>query len=165
MAAVKEVLDGETGDNDNPRKAGRDALAAMELPPDSVRLCVVQFLDAFERVKYFRHGLKQPIGLGPRGLRGDGMQQFDEGGEATVHEGSRLFFPGGLAYEGQHSEAPSFATAWRGGKSSRLYAVLAAHWKTKKTERALTQLALAALGDEAGAPLGGLALITGVSVS
>lgn len=165
VAAVKEVLDGETGDNDNPREAGRDALAAMELPPDSVRLCVVQFLDAFERVKYFRHGWKQPIGLGPRGLRGDGMQQFDEGGEATVHEGSRLFFPGALAYEGQHAEAPSFATAWRGGKASRLYAALSAHWKTKKTERSLTQLALAALGDEAGAHLGGLALITGVPVS
>ncbi|MDP1829312.1 MAG: hypothetical protein Q8L48_38965 [Archangium sp.] len=164
MAAIREVLDGETGDNDNPRKAGREALAALALPPDSVRLCVVQFLDAFERVKYFRHGWKQPIGLGPRGLRGDGMQQFDEGGEATVHEGSRLFFPGGLTYEGQHQDAPSFATAWRGGKASRLYAALTSHWKTKKTERAMSQLALAALSDESSAQLGGLALVTGVPV-
>ena len=162
VAAIKEVLDGDTGDNDNPRQAGRDALAAMGVPPESVRLCVVQFLDAFERVKYFRHGWKQPLGLGPRGLRGDGMQQFDEGGEATVHEGSRLFFPGELAYEGQHHEAQAFATAWRGGKASRLYAALTSHWKTKKTERALSMLALAALSDEASAQLGGMALVTGV---
>ena len=165
VAAIKEVLDGATGDNDNPRQGGRDALAALALPPDAVRLCVVQFLDAFERVKYFRHGWKQPLGLGSRGLRGDGMQQFDEGGEATVHEGSRLFFPGGLAYEGQHHEAQAFATAWRGGKASRLYAALGAHWKTKKTERALALLALAALSDEAGAQLGGFALVTGVPAS
>ena len=58
-----------------------------------------------------------------------------EGGEATVHEGSRLFFPGGLVYEGQHGEAQAFAAVWRGGKASRLYAALGAHWKTKKTER------------------------------
>jgi hypothetical protein len=165
VAAIKEVLDGETGDNDNPRKAGRDALAALGLPPDSVRLSVVQFLDAFERVKYFRHGWKQPIALGPRGLRGDGMQQFDEGGEATVHEGSRLFYPGALVYEGQHHEAQDFATVWRGGKASRIYKALTAHWKTKKTERALTQLALAALSDESSAMLGGLALVTGVPAS
>ena len=162
VAAIKEVLDGETGDNDNPRRAGRDALAAMGLPPDSVRLVVIQFLDAFERVKYFRHGWKQPLALGPRGLRGDGMQQFDEGGEATVHEGSRLFYPGGLSYEGQHHEAQDFATVWRGGKASRLYKALTAHWKTKKTERALSQLALAALSDEGSAQLGGMALVTGV---
>lgn len=162
VAAVKELLDGQTGDNENPRAAGREALAALGLPPDSVRLAVVQFFDAFERVKYFRHGWKQPISLGPRGLRGDGMQQFDEGGEATVHEGSRLFFPGGLAYEGQHGDAQAFAAVWRGGKASRLYAALGAHWKTKKTERELAQLALAALSDEPSAQLVGLALVTGV---
>ncbi len=161
VAAIKEVLDGEAGDNDNPRAAGRAALTALGLPPDSVRLAVVQFLDAFERVKYFRHNWKQPVALGPRGIRGDGMQQFDEGGEATVHEGSRLFFPGALLYEGQHAEAASLSTVWRGGKASRLYAAFTSHWKTKKTERALLQLALAALSDEPGSALGGLALVTG----
>ena len=62
-------------------------------------------------------------------------------------------------------EAQGLATVWRGGKASRLYAALTAHWKTKKTERALTQLALAALGDESAAQLGGTALVTGVSAS
>lgn len=163
VAAVKAMLDGETGDNENPRRAGRDALEALALPPDTVRLAVIQLFDAYERVKYFRHGWKQPLALGPRGLRGDSMQQFDEGGEATVHEGSRLFFPGALTYEGQHHDAQQFATAWRGGKASRLYAALSAHWKTKKTERALLQLALAAVSDEENASLGGLALVTGVA--
>ena len=163
VAAIKEVLDGQTGDNDNPRQAGRDALAALALPPDTVRLAVIQFLDAFERVKYFRHGWKQPLSLGPRGLKGDGMQQFNEGGEATVHEGSRLFFPGALEYEGQHGQPQEFATVWRGGKASRLYAAMAAHWKTKKTDRALQQLALAALSDEAEGEVSGLALVTGVA--
>lgn len=162
VAAVKAMLDGETGDNENPRRAGRDALEALGLPPDTVRLAIIQLFDAYERVKYFRHGWKQPLALGPRGLKGDSMQQFDEGGEATVHDGSRLFFPGALAYEGQHHEAQQFAAVWRGGKASRLYAALGAHWKTKKTERALAQLALAAVSDEERAALGGLALVTGV---
>lgn len=162
VAAVKALLDGETGDNENPRRAGRDALEALALPPDTVRLAVIQLFDASERVKYFRHGWKQPLALGARGLRGDSMQQFDEGGEATVAEGGRLFFPGQLAYEGQHHDAQQLATVWRGGKASRLYEALGAHWKTKKTERALLQLALAAQSDEPGAALGGLALVTGV---
>jgi LSD1 subclass zinc finger protein len=162
VAAVKAVLDGDTGDNENPRRAGREALQALGAPPDTVRLAVIQLFDPYERVKYFRHGWKQPLALGPRGLRGDSMQQFDEGGEATVHEGSRLFFPGSLAFEGQHHDAPQLATAWRGGKASRLYAALSAHWKTKKTERALLQLALAAVSDEAESNLSGLALVSGV---
>lgn len=163
VGAIKEVLDGQTGDNENPRRAGREAIAALGLPPDSVRLAVIQFFDAYERVKYFRHGWKQPLALGPRGVRGDGMQQFDEGGEATVHEGSRLFFPAALVYEGQHGEAGALANVWRGGKASRLYEALTLHWKTKKTERALQQLALAARSDEPDAPLTGLALVTGVA--
>ncbi|MFZ5444475.1 MAG: zinc finger domain-containing protein [Myxococcota bacterium] len=163
MTAVRAVLDGDTGDNENPRQAGRDALAAMGLAPDAVQLAVIQLFDAFERVKYFRHGWKQPLGLGPRGVRGDGMQQFDEGGEATVHEGSRLFFPGALAWEGHHADAPGLATVWRGGKASRLYEALTAHWKTRRTERALQQLALAARSDEPAAALAGLALVTGVA--
>ena len=162
-AAMGAMLDGDTGDNENPRRAGRDALEAMGLPPDSVRLAMIQTFDVYERVKYFRHGWKQPLALGPRGVRGDSMQQFDEGGEATVHEGSRLFFPGELVYEGQHLDAPSFAKVWRGGKASRLYEALTTHWKTRKTEKALQHLALAARSDELDASLAGLALVTGVA--
>ncbi|MFO0595521.1 MAG: hypothetical protein U0228_09460 [Myxococcaceae bacterium] len=163
LVPLKAVLDGDTGDNENPRRAGREALEALQASGnDSLRLAVVQLFDQYERVKYFRHGWKQPLSLGNRGVRGDGMQQFDEGGEATVHEGHRLFFPGELVFEGQHSDAQHFATHWRGGKASRLYEALGAHWKTRKTERALQQLALAAVSDEPGASVGGLMLVTGV---
>jgi hypothetical protein len=160
--AVLAVLDGETGDNDNPRQAGRDALEALGGSPEAVRLAVIQLFDEYERVKYFRHGWKQPVALGPRGFRGDSMQQFDEGGEATVNEGARLFFPGALKYEGQQAQATQLATVWPGGKASRLYDALGAHWKTKKSEPALKQLALAAVSDQPGATLQGLALVTGV---
>lgn len=160
--AVLALLDGETGDNENPRQAGRDALAALGLGEDAVKLAVVQLFDEYERVKYFRHGWKQPVALGPRGFRGDSMQQFDEGGEATVHEGARLFFPGGLRFDGQHAQAAQLAAVWPGGKASRLYAALAAHWKTKRTEPALKALALAARSDQPDAALAGLALVTGV---
>lgn len=164
MAAIKAVLDGDTGDNENPRRAGREALAA--LGTDDVRMAVIQLFDQHERVKYWRHGWKQPLALGPRGLRSDGgMQQFDDGGEVTVNEGSRLFFPGALEFEGQHAQASEFARVWRGGKASRLYAGLAAHWKTKKTERALSQLAVAAVSDEPEASLSGFALLSGVPVA
>ena len=162
-AAVLEVLDGDTGDNENPRRAGREALAALGLAEDAVRMALVQLFDQYERVKYWRHGWKQPLALGPRGVRSDGMQQFDDGGEATVHEGSRLFFPGELEYEGQHADAQHFATVWRGGKASRLYEALCSHWKTRKTERALQHLAQAARSDEPRATGGGLLLVTGVA--
>jgi hypothetical protein len=89
------------------------------------------------------------------------MQQFDEGGEATVHEGARLFFPGALPYDGQRAQAAQLATVWPGGKASRLYGALGAHWKTKKSAPALEALALAAVSDQPGAPVVGLAVVTG----
>lgn len=126
-------------------------------------MAVIQLFDAYERVKYFRAGWKQPIGLGPRGVRDSNSgQQFDEGGEATVNEGARLFFPGGLAYEGQHGSPESFVTVWNGGKASRLYEAFTQHWKTKKTHAALERLARAAASDSPAADLSGLAVVTGV---
>ncbi len=161
--AVTEVLDRKDhGDNENPRQAGRDAYQRMELSPDQVRMTVVQLLDQHERVKYFRAGFKHPLALGNRGVKTNGMQQFDEDGEATVHEGHRLFFPGRLEYEGEHSTAAQLAAAWVGGKTSRLYEALSSHWKTKKTGAALEALARAALSDVPGADLSGMAVVTGV---
>lgn len=164
-AAMLSVLDGQTGDNENPRRAGREAMEAAGLAPQSIRFSLVQLFDAYERVKYFRHGWKQPLLIGSRGVKNhDSMQQFDEGGEATVHEACRLFFPGELVFEGQHHDGQQFATVWRGGKASRLYEALTTHWKTRKTERALLQLALSARSDEPSASLGGLCLVTGVAL-
>ena len=164
--AIVSLLDRpDLGDNENPRRAGREAYDAIGMKPDQVRMAVIQLFDAFERVKYYRAGWKQPLGLGPRGVRdGSGGQQFDEGGEVTVNEGARLFFPGGLAYEGQHGSVESFVTVWMGGKASRLYEAFTQHWKTKKTQAALEKLARAAASDAPGSDLSGLALVTGVAV-
>ncbi|MBI5546183.1 MAG: hypothetical protein HY901_20020 [Deltaproteobacteria bacterium] len=166
-AAILELLDRKDyGDNDNPRQAGRDAYEKIGggAGPDQVRLAVIQLLDAHERVKYFRAGFKQPLSLGNRGIQADGMQQFDEGGEATVHEGHRLFFPGCLEYEGQHSLVPQLAETWTGGKASRLYEALFAHWKIKRSVPALEALAKAALSDVPTANAAGMALVTGVAL-
>lgn len=165
-AAVVDLLDRpDYGDNENPRQAGRDAIAAMGLAPKQARLAVIQLFDAHERVKYFRAGWKQPVGLGARGVRdGSAGQQFDEGGEATVNAGVRLFFPGALAYEGQHGSPESFATVWRGGKASRLYEAFTHHWKTKKSSVALEKVAKAALSDAPDSDLSGMAIVTGVPV-
>ncbi|MEK7469114.1 MAG: hypothetical protein AAB074_17205 [Planctomycetota bacterium] len=160
--AILEVLDGQTGDNDNPRAAGRDAYEAMKTGPGQIRMAVIQCLDQYGRVKYFRAGWKQPVALGPRGIKSDGMQQFDEGGEATVNQGARLFFPGPLEYEGEHHMAEYFAQAWEGGKASRLYEAMREHWKTKSTVKALEKLAKAAASDVNVPSLVGMALVTGV---
>ena len=140
--------------------------AALGMKPEQVRMAVVQLFDQHQRVKYFRGGWKQPLGLSARGIRdGSAGQQFDEGGEATVSEGCGLFFPGGLQYEGQHGSAESLSTVWNGGKSSRLYEAFTQHWKTKKTQGALEKLVRAAASDSVGADLSGLALVTGVAGS
>jgi LSD1 subclass zinc finger protein len=158
--AIAEVLDGQTGDNENPRAAGRDALEALGLGVDKVKLCVVQLFDAYHRVKYFRHGWKQPVALSDRGRDQGSMQQFDEGGEATVNPGHRLFFPGGARYEGSPHTPPQLAEVWPGGKASRLYEAMREHWKTKKGEVALGRLARALLSDQPEAGLSGVLLVT-----
>lgn len=165
-AAIVDLLDRpDYGDNENPRQAGRNAYDALGVKPDAVRLAVIQLFDAHERVKYYRAGWKQPIGLGARGVRdGSAGQQFDEGGEATVNAGARLFFPGTLAYEGQHGSPASFATVWSGGKASRLYEAFTHHWKTKRSAAALDRLAKAALSDAPDSDLSGMAIVTGVAL-
>lgn len=159
--AVLSVLDRpDHGDNENPREAGRRALEHL---PTGTKLALIQLFEEYRRVKYFRHGWKQAVGLGPRGAHdSDGMQQFDEGGEATVREGSRLFFPGALDYPGQVSRARDLAELWWGGKASRLYEALNAHWRTRRTDRALEALVRAALSDRPESAPGGLGLVTGV---
>ncbi len=154
--AVLAVLDRpQHGDNENPRRAGREALEGL---PQTTRLCLMQFMPIHARVKYFRRGWKQPLALGARGLRDSGaLQQFDEGGEATVGPGCRLFFPGAQDYRGEISTGAALAERWNGGKASALYRALVAHWRTKDTARALTNLLLATLGDSGRAD--GLALI------
>ncbi len=161
-AEVSAVLDRRgDGDNENPRAAGRAAVAVL---PAGSRVAVLQLFERHRRVKYFTHGWRPPLALGPRGVRNDGQQQFDSGGEATVQVGHRLFFTGGLATDRDHQHAASFAEEWNGGKASRLYEALREHWKTRRAAPALERLALAAGADEAQADFSGLALISGVEL-
>ena len=125
-------------------------------------MAIVQLFDAYHRVKYFRSGWKQPVALSDRG-RGEGsMQQFDEGGEATVNPGHRLFFPGASKYEGHQATQTRLAEVWPGGKASRLYEAMREHWKVKKGEVALGNLARALLSDQPSVPLNGIMLVTGL---
>lgn len=157
--AVLALLDRrDYGDNENPRRAGREALEAIAAE-DALCLAVIQFFHRYHRVKYYRKGWKQAVALGHRGVgSNDSIQQFDEGGEATVSPGCRLFFPGALDYPGSASRGEDLARLWRGGKSSALYRALVSHWRTKRSAPALEKLALAVLGD-GGVPEG-LALVS-----
>ncbi len=158
---VVEVLGRKDGDNDNARDAGRRALEALTGAPNATML-VAHLSDRYRRVKWFRQTWKQPVQLGPRGVRTDGSHQaFDEGGEATVEEGSRLFFPGSLDYPGHPQAAEQLAQEWPGGKASRLYEAFERHWKTKRSGPALEQLWRAAVSDQPSSP-SGFALITGL---
>jgi hypothetical protein len=157
--AVLEVLDRKDhGDNDNPRAAGRSAAATLGGPAPFL---VAHLSDRYQRVKWYRQTWHQPIALGPRGVKSDSHQAFDEGGEATVNDSHRLFFTGTLAYDSEPQTAEQLAEVWQGGKASRLFEACERHWKTKKTAPALEQLARAAISDSPGTP-SGLALITGV---
>lgn len=156
---VLAVLDRPNhGDNENPRRAGKEALEGQ---PEELRLCLIQFFPVHSRIKYYRRGWKQPLALGARGLKEtDSLQQFDEGGEATVGPGRRLFFPGAQNFRGQVSTGQALAELWPGGKASALYQSLFAHWRTKNTGQALQELLLATTGD-GGIP-DGLALLSNV---
>ncbi|HEX4621838.1 MAG TPA: hypothetical protein VH208_09765, partial [Myxococcaceae bacterium] len=158
-AAILKTLDRPNyGDNENPRVAGRDALTALGSAVG--RMAVIQLFNEFGSVKYFRSGWKQPLSLGPRGIRdADGIQQFDEGGTTGVRGGGRVFLTGALQYEGQFGQVEQLAGVWPGGKASRLYEAILEHWKTKKTDRALMKLALAAASDGAE-DVTGLALVS-----
>ncbi len=144
--AVLEVLDRrDHGDNENPREAGRQALAQIER---SCSILVLQVIPKYGRVKWFRAGWGQPICLGPRGMAdSDFAQKFDGGGEASTAPRARLFFPGNLPFEGPQTGTKDVGESWYGGKASALYGALFSHWRTTDTSKALRKLLLAALGD------------------
>jgi len=156
--AVLAVLDKpDHGDNENPRRAGREALAA--LGGDDLDLAVIQLFDPHAKVAFFTHGWRAPIELLDRAKRSS-SRTFDQGGEAWLADGGRLFFPGALDAAGTVTALDGFAERWNGGKASRLYEAARAHWKTKSSERALEKLGRAAASDAKVSALPGLALVT-----
>ncbi len=165
--AVHGVLGSSSGDFDNAREAGRravdGAMPSFGMDPAKVQMLVLHLSDEYQRVKFFARGWKAPITLGGRGIKPEHeQQQFDEGGECTIHENARLFFPGALGYEGNVIKAQDFSERWYGGKSSHLYEALRLHWRTRKSEKALMKIVRAAAADTSHAGTQGLALVTGV---
>ena len=163
--AVTEVLGNSGhGDFDNPRAAGRHALQSVA--SDDLCCLVAHLSDEHRRVKYFTQRWKAGAMLGARGLRPDHeQQQFDEGGELTLHDHERVFFPGALDYEGEISKAEDLAACWFGGKSSHLYEALRLHWRTRRCERMLQTLYAAVRADvPSESTVAGLGLMTGKRV-
>lgn len=167
QGAAHAVMGSATGSFDNAREAGRHAVQAVVatagLDLSQLKVLVMHLSDEYKRVKFFARGWKAPITLGSRGIKPEyEQQQFDEGGECTIKENGRLFFPGGLAYEGNVIKAQDFSERWYGGKSSHLYEALRLHWRTRKSEKALMKILRAAAADTSSDAVHGLALVTGV---
>jgi hypothetical protein len=143
--ALLAVLDRKDhGDNENPREAGRRALEKVAM----TRLAVIQLLDCYGRVKYFRSGMPHPIYLAPRGhgQNASSIMAYDEGGEVTLDKGSRLLFLG-RQLGAQALNLPSLAEHWPGGKASNLYWTLCKLWTTPPAAAALQKVLKAIAGD------------------
>jgi len=154
--AVLDVLDRpDHGDNENPRLAGRQLQAQVPLS----RLVVIQFLDRYRRVKYYRWGVPQPIYLGPRGQHGGNIMAFDEGGEVTLDPGARLLFLG-VGLPGEPLTVGDLAPHWPGGKSSHLYLTLTKLWTTPPCQAALQKVLQAVAWDAVPLGAGGYFLVT-----
>jgi DNA-directed RNA polymerase subunit RPC12/RpoP len=155
---VLQILDRpKHGDNENPRRAGREA---MEAAGCSGRCLVLLLLNNHGRSKWYRHGWGQPIGIGPRGLADPpSAQYFDQGGEATVNRGARQFFPGTLPFSKGPTNMDELAQSWYGGKASALYEALFAHWRKPRAGDCLSSLLQAARGDQSDASLDGCCLL------
>lgn len=156
--AVVDLLDRrDYGDNENPRRAGREAAEAIG---HGGRMLVLLLLNEYGRTKWYRQGWAQPLGLGPRGLSdAPSALFFDEGGEATVPEGARQFFPGSLAFLKKPERVEDLSHCWFGGKASSLYGAIFSHWRTPVQNKALAKLLQAAESDVPGGRLDGCCLL------
>lgn len=156
--AILEVLDRKDhGDNENPREAGRRAQAQVPV----TGLAVVQLLDCYGRVKYYRSGIPHPIYLAPRqGQNPSSIMAFDEGGEVTLERGARLLFLHWGAPPGTVLSLPALAECWPGGKASNLYWTLCKLWTTPPASAALEKVLSAAEADVSGALREGTLLVS-----
>jgi hypothetical protein len=142
---ILAVLDRpDHGDNENPRQAGREALAQVPL----TQLAIFLLLDRYQRVKYFRFGCPHPTYLDSRwGQNYNSMQCFDEGGEVTVPPRARLVLLPGLPPQCEVPSAAQLVPLWPGGKASNLYACLSKLWTTPPCQLALEKVVHALQAD------------------
>lgn len=159
-AGALEVLGGATGDNDNPRAAGRHGLARAGLAdaPD-LRALVLWLGDEHGKVAFFARGWRAPLDLLPRGHRGGSGQQFDEGGEHWPKSGGRLLFQGALPLRERAQHLDAFAALWPGGKASALYATCLHHEDEATAADLFRAVCRAVKTDAPDAPLDGLCVL------
>lgn len=156
--AVREVLGGDTGDNDNARAAGRQGLhaAGLEDAP-GLRALVLWLGDQHGKLAFWTRGWHSPVELLPRGERGGHVQLFDQGGEAFPRAGGRLLGTGALPLREEHVLGlEGLAGSWSGGKASALYETCLHHEDQATSREMLLALAGAVRTDQPAAPLEGL---------
>ena len=155
--SVLEVLDRrEHGDNENPRAAGRLAKERVPL----TRLTLIQCLDRYRRIKYYRFNNPHPVFLAARqGLNGSNIMAFDEGEEVSLDSGARLLFLG-CPLSGQPLSMHDLAGNWPGGKASHLHLTLTKLWTTPPSQPALQKVLAAVVADGVKPGAAGYFLVT-----
>ncbi|MGE0709841.1 MAG: hypothetical protein AB7N76_24910 [Planctomycetota bacterium] len=150
---LEALLGGETGDNDNPRRGGREGLAAAGLEPESPGLrALALFLgDEHAKVAFWLRGWSDaPLVLPVRGERGGNLQVFDEGGHVWPSPGARLLFSAGLPFAASARAPADLGGAWPGGRASALYELALEH-EEEGTAAALLRAVAGAVGIDIGA--------------
>ncbi len=155
VAAALEVSDGQTGDNDNPRRAGRDAGI-----PGGVKALVIQVHDVHGKLSYWTRHWKSGFTLGTRSDRTPTHQQFDEGGDSWPRDGGRLLVPGELPITKAFAHLDQLPYHWQGGKASCLYELCKDHEDFAASESFVKAAAVAARRDDPNASLNGLGAVT-----
>ncbi len=153
--SIFALFDGKSGDNDNARRAGREAGI-----PGGARALVLQMHDVHGKVSYWTQGWKSAFPLGTRTDRTPTHQQFDGGGEAWPRAGGRLLFPGSIPLARNFWLLDQLPLNWTGGKASCFYELAKDHEDHATGEGFLAALACAVRRDAASAPLDGIGAVT-----
>lgn len=164
---VIALLDGQTGDNDNARRAGRAGLAAIgaEASERAGFAAAVVFLhEVHGKVAFWTHRWPPLCQLQRRGERGGSLQIFDGGGETWLKPADRALLLGDLPLIGPApARADQIPAAWPGGKASALYDLARQQEDHAEGAEFLAALARAVQTDAPGAPpeaLRGVLVIT-----
>jgi hypothetical protein len=157
--AVVALLGGETGDNWNARRAGRDGLEAAGIDDAQVRAMILLLGDEHHKMAFWTLGWPPACHL--RG-RDDGstLHAFDDGGEMWFKPGARALFMGPLPLVGDPPlRDDGIPRAWPGGKASALYELCRQHEDHAGSEAFLQAAMRAARVDAPGAELLGVATV------
>jgi DNA-directed RNA polymerase subunit RPC12/RpoP len=157
--AVVALLDGQTGDNWNARRAGREGFEAAGIDDAQVRALIVVLGDEHHKMAFWTRGWPPACHLRGRDDRST-LQAYDEGGEMWFKPGARALFMGGLPLVGDPPLRDDvIPSAWPGGKASALYELCRQHEDLAGSDDFLQAAMRAARVDAPGAELLGLATV------